>query len=98
MRRLVFALVLTGAAAPALGAPYYRAEPASRPARTVIVARENVWRCANEGCTAERGTSRPAIACAGLVREVGALASFSADGRAFDAEELRACNRRARAN
>jgi hypothetical protein len=36
------------------------------------------------------------LVCASLVRAVGPLRSFSVDGRAFAAEELEACNGRAR--
>jgi len=98
MIRTLFAASLLTAAVPAGAAPYYRAEPTAAPARSVVVPRDNVWRCGAEGCAAERASSRPAIACAALVREIGQLASFSAQDRAFGAEELAACNRRARAD
>jgi hypothetical protein len=82
------------AATPAL-ANHYRAEPAATPDRAQFVARHNVWNCNAAGCASARSEARPAIVCATLVREVGALRSFSVDGRAFGAEELEACNRRA---
>ena len=98
MIRILSALALLASATPALAQSGFRAEPAAAPARAVIVTRDNVWHCAAGGCTAERASARPAIACAALVREVGALTSFRADDRALDAAELAACNRRARAD
>ena len=91
---LAFASVLLPAAASA--ANYYRAEPTAAPTQTRFVARENVWICNAGVCTSGRSSSRPAIVCATLVREVGTLRTFSVEGRAFAAEELESCNRRAR--
>ena len=91
---LAFASALLPAAASA--ASHYRAEPTAAPAQTRFVARENVWNCSAGACTSARSSSRPAIVCATLVREVGTLRSFSVEGRAFAAEELESCNRRAR--
>jgi len=91
-------LILTVAAlsaTPAL-ANHFRAEPAAAPAKARFVARDNVWNCAAAGCVSNRSAARPAIVCATLVREVGALRSFTVEGRAFGAEELAACNARAR--
>ena len=92
---LAIAFASASAAAPAFAASYYRAEPAAPPAQSRLVARENVWSCAADGCTSGRSASRPAIVCATLVRQVGTLRSFSVEGRAFAAEELESCNRRA---
>ena len=89
-------LTLSALSAPAIANGHYRAEPAATPALERFVARENVWRCSGEVCTSARSASRPAIVCAALVRQVGALRSFSVDGEAFDAEALASCNRRAR--
>ena len=83
------------AATPAL-ANHYRAEPAEAPARDRFVARHNVWNCTGADCVSSRSEARPAIVCATLVREVGRLNRFSVAGRDFAAEELEACNRRAR--
>lgn len=89
---LVFALV----AAPAFAATF-QAAPAARPPQTQFVARDSVWRCAEAACVTTNVTlTRPAIVCAALAHQVGALTSFSVDGRAFAANELEACNARAR--
>ena len=89
---LAFAVLPAAASA----ANHYRAEPAAAPAQARFIARENVWNCSAGACTSGRSSSRPAIVCATLVREVGSLRSFSVEGRAFAAEELESCNRRAR--
>lgn len=83
-------------AAPAFASPYYSAEPATAPAQARLVARDNVWTCAGATCVSGRGSSRPAVVCAALVRQVGALRNFSVEGRAFEAAELESCNSRAR--
>jgi hypothetical protein len=98
MIRPLFLAAALFATAPALAAQgaFYSAEPAAAPSQDRFVARDAVWRCAGGVCSAPRGNARPAIACAQLVREVGALRSFSANGTAFGTAELEACNRRAR--
>ena len=75
----------------------FQAETGSPPSQQRFVARDSVWRCAGTSCVSTNRTStRPAIACAALARQVGALRSFAVDGRAFGAEELQSCNARAR--
>lgn len=89
---LSFALVATPAFASG-----FQAETSTAPAQSRFVARDSAWRCAGTACVTTNQTStRPAIACAALARQVGALRSFTANGRAFGAEELQACNARAR--
>lgn len=82
--------------APALAAGHFQAEPVARPSQETFAARDNVWRCTEFACSSNRTSTRPAIVCSTLVREVGALRSFSVQGRAFAAAELENCNRRAR--
>jgi hypothetical protein len=90
-------LALTVVSGPAFAAGTYQAEPAARPAQERFVARDNVWRCTDAGCISTNpSASRPAIVCAALARQIGALRSFSNDGQAFGAEALQACNSRAR--
>ena len=81
---------------PALANGYYRAEPAAAPPQERFVVRDNVWRCGAADCSSGRTATRPAIVCASLARQVGVLRSFSVEGRAFAAEQLENCNRRAR--
>ena len=60
------------------------------------VARETLWRCGTDGCSASNAASRPEITCAHAVREVGKVTSFSFKGAAFDADALAKCNAKAR--
>jgi hypothetical protein len=89
---LSFALLST----PAFAAGHFEARPETQPAQMRLVARDNLWRCGAAGCVSGRTSTRPAIVCSSLAREVGPLLSFSVAGRAFTAEELQACNGRAR--
>jgi uncharacterized low-complexity protein len=75
---------------------YYSATPVTAPAKSSIVTRTTVWKCGEGTCVASKATSRDTIMCELVVREVGALQSFSANGTAFDAEALAKCNARAR--
>jgi hypothetical protein len=98
---ILLAVLLTFAAGigapPAFAAaPHYKAEPAAPPAAEKLIVRQTVWKCGPSGCVAARGTSRPAVECGALARELGTLRSFAADGRAFAPEELEKCNARAR--
>ena len=89
---LGFALVAT----PALAAPYFTAEPAAKPAEAKLVLRDTMWKCGDSSCTAGRSSSRPAVVCAVLVKEVGSLRSFTVEGVPLSAEELEKCNARAK--
>ena len=89
-------LALAFVATPALSAPYYHAQPVVSPSATKIVLRDTLWKCSDAGCVGTRSSSRPAIVCAVLVREVGTLRSFAEEGRAISAEELEKCNARAK--
>jgi len=75
---------------------YYAATPVTAPAQSSIVTRSTVWRCGDGTCTASKATSRDAIMCELLAREIGQLQSFTANGAAFDADALAKCNARAR--
>ena len=75
---------------------YYSATPATAPAKTSVVTRSTVWKCGEGTCVASKATSRDAIMCELVVREVGTLQSFSAGGTAFDADALAKCNARAK--
>jgi hypothetical protein len=99
---LVLAFLTIGAAAgPAMAAgassgAYYRAQPAAAPPAAQLVVRDLVWNCGADGCVAGRSTSRAATDCSALARQVGALRSFTVEGRALAPDELEKCNARAR--
>ncbi len=88
-------LGLAFVSAPALAAPHFQAEPTAKPAAERLVLRDTIWRCGDSGCAAGKSSSRPAVVCAVLARQVGSLRSFSADGQPLSAEELEKCNARA---
>jgi hypothetical protein len=90
-------LSLAFLSAPALAAGPFQAETNAPPAQERFVARDSIWRCSGSVCVSTNRTStRPAVVCAALARQAGALKSFSTEGRAFDAAELQSCNARAR--
>jgi len=89
-------LSLAFVSAPAL-AGGFQAQTTTAPSSARFVARDSIWRCADTNCVSTNATStRPAIVCSTLARQVGALRSFAVDGRPFDARQLEACNGRAR--
>ncbi|CAA9540883.1 MAG: hypothetical protein AVDCRST_MAG23-2052 [uncultured Sphingosinicella sp.] len=83
-------------AAPASAAPLFQAQPEVAPSKAKFALRDTLWKCGDAGCAAAQGHSRPAVACAVLAREIGALRSFSFKGEALPAEELARCNARAK--
>ena len=93
-----FSLALSvGAAAPAFAqGPHYRAELAAPTTSAQLVTRGLLWKCSGGGCVAGKSNSRPAIDCAALAREAGALRSFSVQGRALSAADLEKCNAKAK--
>lgn len=85
-------LLYASAAASAAGSAYYRAELANPAAEARFVARDVVWACKGTTCLAGQGNSRPLIMCSSLARAAGPVASFTANGKALDADELARCN------
>lgn len=104
MTRLIAAKAASVAAAfalfatPALaqGGAYYSAKPAAEPAKSSLVTRNTVWKCADGTCVAGKGGERDAIMCELVVQRTGTLVSFSAGGTAFGEDALAKCNARAR--
>jgi hypothetical protein len=91
-----FILGLALIAAPAFASSHYHAEPAVKPAAAKIVLRDTIWSCGDAGCaSSSKSNSRPAIVCEVLVKQVGALRSFSAGGEPLSAQQLEKCNARA---
>lgn len=92
---LAATLMVVAAAGPAIASPHYQAQPAVSPAKAKLVLRDVVWNCGDAGCAAEKSGSRPAIVCAHLAKEVGALRTFSVKGGPLAAGDLEKCNARA---
>ena len=72
--------------------PYYRAELAAPVSATKPVVSGTVFNCAGTNCAGGKATSRPAIVCARLAKEVGEVATFTANGKTLATEELAKCN------
>lgn len=89
---LIGGLAFASAAATAAGGAYYRAELASPAPEARFVARDVVWACMDAGCSAGQGTSRPLIMCSALARKAGPVTSFTAGGKALEADDLARCN------
>lgn len=77
-------------------APVVRAVTVAQLAPKTLVAGETLWNCGTDGCTTRALTSRPAVACAQVTKQVGAVSSFSVGGAALSADELAKCNAKAK--
>ena len=91
----IAATLFVGAAATAqtrASGAFYTATLTTPAATPRTVAGSLIWNCAGTACNAARGTSRPAIVCARLVRTMGPVTSFVAEGRALEADDLAKCN------
>lgn len=79
------------AAAKATG-PYYVAELSAPASATRTVAGGIAWSCEGTTCVAAKGTSSPLRMCREIQRELGAVASFTANGKELAEDKLAACN------
>ena len=72
--------------------PYFRAELAAPTQESRAIAGGILFQCRGTTCLAGRSGHRPLRVCRQLVREVGAVVAFSADGEAMSEEDLARCN------
>jgi hypothetical protein len=89
---LTIGAAVSPAPAQAAEGAYYRAELTAPAASGQTLAGGLVWQCAETACAAPKGTSRPAIVCARLAKEVGPVSTFTAGGKSLEAEDLARCN------
>ncbi|MEG3088839.1 CC_3452 family protein [Sphingomonas sp. PB4P5] len=82
--------------ASAAGAGYYSATPVAAPAKPSLIAGSMMWKCDGGVCSAPKATSRDAIVCEQVVKRIGTVSTFSANGAAFDEAALAKCNARAK--
>ena len=75
---------------------YYVATPAAAPARHSVITNTTLWSWHESAYTADRAPERENVLCEMVVKRVGTLTSFSAGGKAFDADALAKCNARAK--
>ncbi|MCU6455947.1 hypothetical protein LPN01_17860 [Sphingomonas sp. A2-49] len=93
---LAAAILTGGAATAAPGADVYAAVPAAPTAKTNFITRSTAWRLQNGTFVAGQAPERPAVLCELVVRQVGALTSFTVAGKAYDADQLARCNAKAK--
>lgn len=95
---LAAAALSIAAAVPAVAQTggYYAATPVAAPAAGKLVTRSTVWHCNGATCLAAKSATRDNLLCELVVREVGALQAFRANGSDFDADALAKCNARAK--
>jgi hypothetical protein len=74
-------------------ASFYRVELAQPAAASTVVAGGLAWRCSGSACSAGKSTSRDAIVCAKLVKEVGAVTSFATPKGTLEGDDLARCNK-----
>lgn len=80
----------------AASAGFYDAKPVAAPVKASSITGGVMWKCADGVCTAPASSTRAPIVCEQVVKRYGALASFSADGKALDDAALAKCNSRAK--
>ncbi|MEW4449193.1 hypothetical protein [Qipengyuania sp. JC766] len=73
-------------------AAYYKVQLAEPTAQEKVIVRGTAFVCRDDKCIAAKGRSRAEVMCGRLRKEVGPIVSFSADGTAFTAEQIAACN------
>lgn len=74
----------------------YRVTLAEATDERTPVIRNAAWICNGTECATADARSGPANSCIHLVRELGPVTAFLADGEALSEEELGECNSRAR--
>lgn len=92
---LIGSLALLGSAAVAQPNNSFYNVTLAQPAATKNVVRGMLINCDGANCAAAEGTSRPAIVCASIARELGPVTSFRAGEQALDGEALAKCNAKA---
>ena len=87
---------LSGTAAAAATVDTYTAVPAAPTTKTSFITRSTAWRLQNGMFVTGQAPERPAVLCELVVRQVGALSSFTVAGKAYDADQLAKCNAKAK--
>jgi hypothetical protein len=90
---ICIATVIAAPARAAEGGAFYRVELAQPAAAGTVVAGGLAWRCNGSACNAGKSSSRDAIVCAKLVKEVGAVTSFATPKGALEGDDLARCNK-----
>ena len=91
---LIGSFAMIGSAAVAQSGSFYSVTLAGEAAGKQVV-RGMLFNCNGATCAAAEGTSRPAIICASVARQLGPVTSFRAGDMALDGEALAKCNAKA---
>jgi hypothetical protein len=95
MLSLVGSLTVLGSAAVAQPNNAFYNVTLAEPAASKTVVHGMLVNCDGAACAAAQGTSRPAIVCASIARELGPVTSFRAGDATLDGEALAKCNSKA---
>lgn len=92
-----FLFLATASPSFAQGSVGYNIVPVVAPASgEALVSSDVIWKRSGEGYVAPQANSRPAIVCAQAAKKIGKVASFTAQGQAFDEAALAKCNEKAK--
>lgn len=81
----------------AQGSAGYSIVPVVAPASgQPLISSDVIWKRLGGGYVAPKANSRPAIVCAQAAKKIGKVASFTAEGQAFDEAALAKCNEKAK--
>lgn len=89
---LTFGVATAPAPALADNGPYYSVQLVQPAEDKRAVAGGIAWACEGTTCVANKGSSRASRICRSLKREMGEIASFTADGEALPEDKLARCN------
>ncbi|VVS99813.1 CC_3452 family protein [Erythrobacter sp. EC-HK427] len=101
MKTLPRLATIAATAALAMGAPlaaapafiaHYEVVLAQPTEEERVIAGGVVFACEGTACTGPRSSDRPLRVCSELRREVGTIASFTANGEALSESQLARCN------
>jgi|SRR5579859_1642693 len=96
MRLLILACAALALGASAMAQPPRYSATLAEPlaAKKEIIVNSNVWRCEGSTCALVSNPNDPfsVRSCRGLARQVGTIAAYGGDNRAFDADKLAKCN------
>ena len=84
--------LVTPTPAQANGAAFYTAELVAPAAERTNIIGGVAWQCQGTSCVAAKATSRPVVVCQRVVRELGEVTTFTAEGEALPAKDLARCN------
>lgn len=92
-------LLLSAAGTPAFAAPatgYSLVPAAAVTSSDSVVSSDVVWKRVGDRYVAPAAGSRPAMVCAQVVKKLGKVSSFTANGEDFDETALAKCNEKAK--